>query len=100
MSKVKHIVLLKFKDGTSEEQITKFFDDLLDLSETASGVEDYVSGYNSSLENQNQGFTHGFVMTFGDRALRDAYLASEEQIRYKAMAAALVESTVIFDFEI
>ena len=42
MSKVKHIVLLKFKEGTTEEQITKFFEDALDLSETVPGIDDYV----------------------------------------------------------
>jgi hypothetical protein len=100
MSKVKHIVLLKFKDGTTEEQIDGFFGELLDLSESAMGLEDYVSGNNCSHENLNQGFTHGFVMTFTDSSVRDAYLASETQIRYKAMSAPIVDATVVFDFEV
>jgi len=100
MSKVKHIVLLKFKDGTSEDQIEKFFDEVLDLSETVSGVEDYVSGTNCSLEAKNQGLTHGFIMTFSDAALRDAYLASEAHLQYKSMSTPLIESAVIFDFEV
>ena len=100
MSKVKHIVLLKFKDGTSEEQISSFFDEVLDISETVAGVEDYVSGFNSSPENQNQGLTHGFVMTFSDAAVRDAYLSDVEHERYKSLAAPLVESSVVFDFEV
>ena len=100
MSKVKHIVLLQFKDGTSEELIGKFFDEILDISESVPGVEDYVSGLNSSPEQQNQGLTHGVVMTFSDAAVRDAYLASPEHERYKAQVAALVASSVVFDFEI
>ena len=67
MSKVKHIVLLKFKEGTTEEQTAKFFDDLLDLSESVPGIDDYVSGTNCSAEGLNQGMTHGFIMTFTDR---------------------------------
>ena len=43
MSKVKHIALIKFKDGTADEQINKLFDELLDLSENVEGIEDYVS---------------------------------------------------------
>ena len=100
MSKVKHIVLLKFKDGTSEEQINGFFDEVLDISETVSGVEDYVSGSNSSRENKNQGLTHGYIMTFADAAVRDAYLATEEYIRYKKMAEPLIETSTVFDFEV
>lgn len=100
MAKVKHIVLLKFKDGTNEEQINSFFDEVLDLSETVSGVEDYVSGTNCSLEAKNQGLTHGFIMTFTDAAFRDAYLASEAHLQYNRTSAPLVESSVVFDFEV
>lgn len=99
MSKVKHIVLLKFKDGTSDEQIASFFDEVLDISETVAGVEDYVSGPNCSPENSNQGLTHGFVMTFSDASTRDAYLSNSEHERYKTLAGPLVDSSVIFDFE-
>ena len=100
MSKVKHIVILKFKEGTTEEQITKFFEDALDLSETVPGIDDYVSGGNCSLESLNQGMTHGFIMTFSDVTARDAYMVHPEHERFKTMATALVESTLVFDFEV
>jgi hypothetical protein len=100
MSKVKHIVLLKFKEGTTEEQITKFFEDALDLSETVPGIDDYVSGANCSAEVLNQGMTHGFIMTFSDAAARDTYLVHPEHEKFKAMAMPMVENLLIFDFEV
>ncbi len=100
MSKVKHIVLLKFKEGTAEEQITKFFEDALDLSETVPGIDDYVSGNNCSLESLNDGLTHGFIMTFSDVTARDAYMVHPEHERFKTMAMAMVEKVLIFDFEV
>jgi len=100
MSKVKHIVLLKFKDGTTDEQIGKFFEDVLDLSETVPGIDDYVSGTNCSLEGNNQGMTHSFIMTFADIAARDAYIVHPEHERFKTMALGVVESVVVFDFEV
>ena len=100
MSKVKHIVLLKFKDGTTEEQIGKFFEDVLDLSETVPGIDDYVSGTNCSLESRNQGLTHGFIMTFSDAAVRDAYIVHPEHERFKTMALGGVENLLVFDFEV
>ena len=100
MSKVKHIVLVKFKDGTTDKQIGVFFEQVLDLSESIAGVEDYVSGPNCSPEGMSQGLTHGFVMTFTAAAARDAYLAHAEHQQFKTMAAGIVESTVVFDFEI
>jgi hypothetical protein len=100
MSKVKHVVLLKFKEGTAEDQISKFFDDLLDLSETVPGIDDYVSGTNCSPEGAAQGMTHGFIMTFSDAAARDAYIVHPEHERFKTGALNVVESVLIFDFEV
>jgi hypothetical protein len=100
MSKVKHIVLLKFKEGTTEEQITKFFEELLDLSETVPGIDDYVSGTNCSSEGYNQGMTHGFIMTFSDAAARDAYVVHPEHERVKAILLTMAESVLAFDFEV
>jgi len=100
MSKVKHIVLLKFKDGTTEEQITKFFEDVLELSETVPGIDDYVSGNNCSTEGKHQGMTHGFIMTFSNAAARDTYLVHPEHERFKAMAMTAVENFLVFDFEV
>lgn len=100
MAKVKHIALIKFKEGTSQEQIDQLFDSILDLTETVDGIEDYVSGPNSSPENLNKGFTHGFVMTFHDSAGRDAYLAHPEHEKLKSSFLPWVEDIVVFDFEV
>ena len=100
MSKVKHIALFKFKEGISSEQIDKLFEELMDVSENIEGVEDYVSGANISPEGLNQGFTHGFVMTFKDVAARDAYLPNAEHERLKATLQPHVESMAVVDFEI
>src|SRR5882762_11947203 len=100
MAKVKHIALLKFKDGTAQEQIDKVFEDLMDLSETIPGIEDYVSGPNNSPEGFNQGFTHGFVMTFENAGARDAYISHPDHQRAKAVILPHIESVLIFDFEV
>jgi hypothetical protein len=100
MAKIKHIALLKFKDGTSDEQIEKVFADLMDLSETVPGIEDYVSGANNSPEGKNQGYTHGFVMTFENAAARDAYIPHPEHQRFMTAATPHIDSVVVFDFEL
>jgi len=100
MAKVKHIALIRFKDGTGDEQVEKVFDDLMELSEEVPGIEDYVAGTNNSPEGLNKGYTHGFVMTFTDAAARDAYLTHPEHERFKAGALPLVEDVAVFDFEV
>ncbi len=99
MPKVKHIALIKFKEGAPGEQVQKIFDDILDMTETIQGIEDYVSGPNSSPEGQNQGFTHGLIMTFTDAAARDAYLAHPEHERVKSLILPAVDSYLVFDFD-
>ncbi len=100
MSKVKHIGLIKFKNETSEEQTTDLFNQMLDLTENVDGIVDYVSGPNTSPEGLNQGFTHGFIMTFTDAGARDAYLTHPEHQQFKDKALPLIESIAVFDFEV
>ena len=100
MPKVKHIALVKFKEGTSNEQIDDLFDSLLDVTETIDGVEDYVSGPNTSPEDLSKGFTHGFVITFQDAATRDAYLSHADHEQFKAKFVPMIEDIVVVDFEI
>jgi hypothetical protein len=100
MSKVKHIALFKFKPEVSEDQIDGIFEQILDATETIPGVEDYVSGPNNSPEGLNQGYTHGFVMTFVDSAARDGYLTHAEHEKIKQLLAANVDGVLAFDFEL
>ena len=100
MSKVKHIALIKFKEGTSEEQTEKFFAEIMDISESIPGIEDYVSGKNCSPETLSKGFTHGLIMTFQNAAARDAYLPHPDHEKLKALILPHVESIVVFDFEV
>jgi hypothetical protein len=100
MAKVKHIGLIKFKDGVSSDQIESMFNAILDLSESIAGIEDYVAGPNNSPEGLADGFTHAFIMTFKDSAARDAYLSDPEHEKVKAVALPNVEKIVILDFEV
>ena len=100
MAKVKHIALIKFKDGTNSEQIEQIFETLLDATESIPGIEDYVSGANSSPEGLNQGYTHAFVMTFTDAASRDGYLQHPEHEKITAALLPQAESVLVFDFEL
>jgi hypothetical protein len=100
MSKVKHIALIKFKGGTTEQQIEQVFQEILDLTESIEGVEDYVSGSNNSPETLSQGYTHGLVMSFSDAAARDAYLANPDHEKLKQSAMPHVDQILVFDFEV
>jgi hypothetical protein len=100
MTKVKYITLIRFKEGTPEEQIQSTFDSILDVTETVPGIEDYVAGPNTSPEGLNQGYTHGLIMTFADGPARDAYLAHPEHARIIGLIQTVADSLLVFDFEV
>ena len=100
MAKIKHVAFLKFKEGTSQDEIERIFSELMDISESIPGIEDYVSGPNNSPELLNDGFTHAFVMTFSDANARDVYLPHPEHERFKANALPHVEKVLVLDFEV
>jgi hypothetical protein len=74
MPKVKHVVLMKVRPDTPTTQTGKIFRDLASLVGQVPGLLDFSGGAYSTTEGLNQGFTHGFVMTFADEASRDGYL--------------------------
>lgn len=74
MPRVKHVALLKLKKQTPPGEIAAMFSELAALRQKIAGVLDFSAGPYSSPEGLNQGFTHGFVMTFADEHSRDGYL--------------------------
>jgi hypothetical protein len=99
MPKMKHVVLLRFNEHTTPSQVDGFFLDLKKLGEVIPGIVDFAGGPYSSWEGLNQGYSHGFVMTFESAAARDAYLPHPEHEKVKDAIIPHVESIVAFDFE-
>lgn len=99
-NKIKHMALIKFKEGTAQENVDRVLEQLLDLTENVPGIEDYVAGTNNSPEGLNEGFTHGFVMTFSDAGVRDAYLTHPEHQRVKTEVMPYIDRVLILDFEV
>lgn len=99
-NKVKHVALIKFKEATAQENVDRVFEQILDLTENVPGIEDYVAGTNNSPESLNDGFTHGFVMTFSDAGARDSYLSHPEHERVKTEVMPYIDRVLVFDFEV
>lgn len=71
---VRHVVLFKFKDGTTPEQVKAIEADFRALPSKIPDIAGFEWGTNCSPENLAQGFTHCFFLTFTSAAARDAYL--------------------------
>src|SRR6185369_16076353 len=71
---VRHIVVFKFKQGTTEDQIKQVTDAFRQLKEKIPGIVSFEHGINNSPEKKNFGFTHVYLVTFENAQARDAYL--------------------------
>ncbi len=99
MKKVHHLVLLKFKPDTTAETIRALYQALKGLQDVIPGIEHFAGGPYASLEGLNQGYTHGFAMTFTGATARDAYLVHPDHEQVKAQFLPCVAAVVAFDFE-
>src|SRR4051812_14256194 len=71
---LRHVVLFKFKDGTSAADIKKVEDAFRALPSKIKEIKAFEWGTNNSPENANQGFTHCFFVSFVSEKDRAVYL--------------------------
>jgi hypothetical protein len=98
LGKLRHVVLFKFKDGTTPEQIKSIEDAFRVLSTKVPEVVGYEWGTNVSPENKAQGFTHCFLVTFNDAAGRDAYLPHPAHKEFGKLAGPYFDKVLVIDF--
>ena len=71
---LRHVVLIKFKEGTSSSDMVKVEDAFGALEDKIPEIRGYEWGINNSPEGADKGFTHCFFVTFGSEEDRDIYL--------------------------
>jgi len=95
---VRHLGMFQFKSGVTPAQIDECFSELKGMVGKIPGLLEMEHGPYQSDEGLNDGFTHGFVMTFDSPESRDAYLPHEEHERVKQVVVPCLERFVVFDF--
>ena len=71
---LRHVVLFKFKDDATPEQVKQVEDAFKAFPSAIKEIKDLEWGTNNSPENLNQGLTHCFLLSFESEKDRDAYL--------------------------
>lgn len=101
---LRHVVLIKFRPDLDLSAIGLVLGSVVKLKDRIDGILAITTGANSSPENLEKGFRHGFVVDFRDAAARDAYLPHPEHVR---VGTALVEAAeggiagiLVFDYEV
>ncbi|RYC31533.1 Dabb family protein [Lichenibacterium minor] len=86
---IRHVVLVRFREGLAQGEVSAIFGDLSDLRGRLPGMRTFAHGPNVSPEGLSHGHTHAFTVDFDDAAARDAYLALPE---HEAAGARLVRA--------
>jgi len=94
----RHVVLFKFKDGTTDKQVEEVVDAFRDLKGKIDVIQDFEYGTDVSTEGRAQGFTHCFFVTFADDKGRDAYLPHPEHKKFGALVGPLLDKVLVVDY--
>ena len=97
---VRHFGVFQFKEGVSEELISECFSAMKGMIGRIPGLLDMEHGPYDSDEGLDDGFTHGFIMTFDTLESRDAYLPHPIHEEVKELVIPNLERVIVFDFKV
>ena len=86
---VRHVVVFRYKPGTSADQIGQVTDAFRGLRSRIPGIIGFEDGVNDSPEGKDLGFTHVHLVTFESAAARDAYLPHPDHARFGQLLGQL-----------
>jgi heme-degrading monooxygenase HmoA len=95
---LRHLVLYKFKDDLSGEQVQEVIDAFAALPGKIDVIAGFEHGRNVSPEGKSEGLTHCFVVTFRSEQDRDAYLEHPAHEEYVKIVRDRREKVVVFDY--
>lgn len=98
LGKLRHVVLFKFKDGTTKEQVKEIEDAFRALPSKIPEIVDFEWGTNNSPEGANRGLTHCFFLTFKNEKDRAVYLPHKEHKKFGAILHPHLDKVVVVDY--
>lgn len=99
MDKVlRHVVLFKFKDEASAEDIKKVEEAFMALPSKIKEIQAIEWGINNSPEGLDQGFTHCFFLTFASEEDRAVYLPHPDHKAFGAVLGPHLDKVLVVDY--
>ncbi|GER34200.1 stress responsive A/B Barrel Domain [Striga asiatica] len=96
---VKHILLAKFKEGISEEQIEEYIKQYANLVNLIPSMKAFKWGKDVSAENLHQGFTHIFESTFESTEGVAEYVAHPDHVEFANRLLPEFEKVIVVDYK-
>lgn len=97
-SLLRHVVLFKFKDGTTPDQIAEIENAFRGLPAKIDAIHDFEWGTDVSIEGRADGYTHCFFVTFKDEDARAIYLPHPDHKAFGAVLRPHVEKVLVLDY--
>lgn len=97
-SLLRHVVLFKFKDGTSSEDIKKVETAFSALPTKIPQIIGYEWGLNNSPEGLEKGFTHCFFLSFNSEEDRAIYLPHSDHKAFGAVLGPHLDDVLVIDY--
>ncbi|MFH6602003.1 Dabb family protein [Maribacter algicola] len=97
-SVLRHVVLFKFKDGTSKDDIKKVEEAFSALPSKIPEIAGYEWGTNNSPEGLNKGLTHCFFLTFKSEEDRAVYLPHPAHKAFGEVLGPHLDDVTVVDY--
>lgn len=97
-SLLRHVVLFKFKDETTPEQIREIEEAFRALPGQIEAIHDFEWGTDVSIEGIAQGFTHCFLLSFQSEEDRAVYLPHPAHKAFGARLRPHRDKVLVLDY--
>ena len=95
---VRHLVMCRFRPGTSAERVAAFVAHFRSLKDLIPGILSFECGENISPEGMNRGMNFAVMLTFESAAARDVYLPHPEHKNFGAAQGEILEEVQVIDY--
>ena len=97
---IRHIVCLKFKHEITTESILEVEKKFPALQLSIPGIISIEWGLNNSPEGLNKGFSHCFIVTFENEAVRSTYLPHPAHQAFVEILKPLLDDVFVIDYNL
>lgn len=95
---LRHVVLFKFKEGTTAEQVKEIEQAFRQLPKKIDAIKGFEWGTDNSVEMLSDGFTHCFIVSFADEQGRETYLPHPAHKAFVDLVKPRLEKVLVIDF--
>lgn len=95
---LRHVVMFKFKDSVSDEEIREVERAFAALPGKIDAIADFEWGTDISVEGKAKGFTHCFFVSFRDKEGRAEYLPHPAHQEFVKLVGPRIDDVLVVDY--